>query len=158
MVKIIKLEKKYLVKASRVADDIFKGENPPPSFMFQASLNKETFSDIIGMEYFIAVNEEDNVIGTSGLYLTKEDYKDSCWLGWYCVDKKYREKGIGTLLLDYAINEAKTRGKKFLNLYTSTNPREKAAQKIYEKKGFKITDRKREKCGKYEIFFRKKEL
>lgn len=65
---------------------------------------------------------------------------------------------MGKLLLDIAINEAKKRGKRFLKLYTSTNPLEAKAQEIYEKNGFYITDQERVKEGAFETFFRKKEL
>lgn len=165
MIKAVPLEIKYLAQASHLANAIFPSEKILPSEMFEASLNKEKFKnfiklekDIKTLEYFLALDHKENVLGTSGLYSLKTDEKDSYWLGWYCVDEKYRGRGVGKLLLDIAINEAKKRGKRFLKLYTSTNPLEAKAQEIYEKNGFYITDQERVKEGEYETFFRKKAL
>ncbi|MCG2698377.1 GNAT family N-acetyltransferase [Candidatus Parcubacteria bacterium] len=165
MIKVIPLEKKYLIKASKLADSIFPNEEIPPSKAFEISLDKEKFdnfikskNDVKTLEYFVAIDENDSVIGTSGLYSLNSDYKDTYWLGWYCVHQDYRGKGIGKILLDCSIKKARKRGKKFLSLYTSTNPNETAAQKVYEKNGFYITGQKKVKQGNYEIFFRRKEL
>ncbi len=165
MIKAIPLEKKHLIQASHLANAVFPIEKVFPGEAFEASLDKVKFktfikleTDITTLEYFVALDHKENVLGTSGLYSIKPDEKDSYWLGWFCVDQKYRGKGIGQLLLEKAINEAKNRGKRFLKLYTSTNPSEAKAQIIYEKNGFFITDQERIKEGKFETFFRKKDL
>jgi len=168
MIKAIPLEKKYLIQASHLANTIFPNEKVSPGEAFEASLDKDklkTFiklnndhNDIVTLEYFLALDNKENILGTSGLYSQKSDEKDSYWLGWYCVDEKYRGKGVGKLLLEIAMSEAKNRGKRFLKLYTSTDPNEAKAQIIYEKNGFFITNQEKIKEGEFEIFFRKKEL
>jgi GNAT superfamily N-acetyltransferase len=78
------------------------------------------------------------VIGVTGIYTLSADEKDSAWLAYYCVDKRFRKKGYGTKLLDFIINLAKDMGKDYLKLYTSYNQNIKNAMNIYEKRGFKI--------------------
>ncbi len=166
MVKIIPLTKEYLARASELADSIFPHEEILPSKAFEGSVDEDKFQDIVQkfyndlveIEYFIAADENDSVLGTSGIYSLDSDEEDSCWLGWYCVHPDYRGQGLGRLLMNYTVDEARKRGKKYLNLYTSTNPNEAEAQIVYERNGFYITDQKREKQGDYEIFYRRKNL
>lgn len=90
-------------------------------------------------KYYVGIDEETGkVIGTTGIYSLDVDEEDSDWIAWYCVDKKYRGKGYGSKLLDYAINLAKERGKIYLKLYTSHNTDIKDAMVLYNKRGFKI--------------------
>lgn len=166
-IKVVSLEGKYLLEASNLANRIFPGDDPSPSYEFEASIDDQKFKeyienndlDILELEYFVAVDDKDKVLGTIGLYSRKPDQSDSLWVGWFCVHESARGKGIGMLLLDYIIDESKKRGKKFLKLYTSTNPIEAKAQEIYEQNAFYVMDEEeRIPQGNYWIFFRKKEL
>lgn len=168
-IKIIPLEKKYLSDTIKLINHIFPNEDllseefpdisSIPSKELEASLNKNlNFKNYKYLKYFIALNKKGEIVGTTGLYSLKSDNKDHCWLGWFCVSQKYRNKGIGKLLLNYSVNKAKKEKKKYLNLYTSTNPNEAVAQIIYEKNDFYITKQKRIKQGNYKIFFRQKKL
>jgi ribosomal protein S18 acetylase RimI-like enzyme len=157
-----------LSKASALADNIFPEAHVAPSVGFTMSLDKEKLKEFnasnnhefVTIEYFVAVEDDThNVTGTTGLYSLKSDETEAYWVGWYCVDPACRGRGIGSLLLDYIISEAKRRGKKFLRLYTSTHPNEAIAQIIYEQKGFRIVpERGREKMNDYEIFYRERVL
>ena len=172
MIKIKKLEQKYLNKACILLNEVFPDEEIAPK-SFHASLNKNKFNEFIkispltrSLEFFIAVDSKDDVIGTAGLYSMKEDFKDSYWLGWYCVSKEKRGHGVGRLLLDYCINQAKKRKKLYLKLRTSTAPEEKKAQEIYELNEFQIFEdnseyiqnQKKEKDGDYNKIFRRKKF
>ncbi len=109
------------------------------------------------VKYWVGT-ENGKLIGTTGIYELKKDAKEANWLSWFCVHPEYRGRGIGSKLLDYAIKKAKINRKKYLRLYTSPDdPNEKAAQKLYEKKGFKITG-KGKKRGKYKIVYRELKL
>ena len=59
-------------------------------------------------------------------------------------------------MLNYSIEVAKERGKRYLSLYTSTDKNEAEAQVLYELNGFYITKRIYKKG--YEILFRRKDL
>ena len=133
-----------------------------PSVPFKASLDREEFDKFnkrekniySSLEYFVAVDETEKVLGTTGLYSRRNDEKVAYWLGWYCVDPKFRGKGIGSKLLDYTIKKAKERGKKYLRLYTSTSAGEEVAQQVYDRRGFRTIRREKIKNEKYEIIFK----
>lgn len=66
----------------------------------------------------------------------QSDEKEAFWLGWFCVSPKERGKRIGYNLLKFAVEKAKIEGKKYLRLWSSTNPNEDKAHKLYENVGF----------------------
>ena len=161
---IIPLNKIYLKKAIKLVKSIFKYEKESVSLELKASVDNDEFNkyllyednNIRTIEYFIAINNKGKLLGVVGLYSLNSDYLDTYWIGWYCVSKKERGKGIGSILLEYVINEARVRKRKYLKLYTSTYKDEAAAQKLYEKYEFFITSIFK---GKYEqILYRKKIL
>lgn len=80
---------------------------------------------------FIHINELDEVIDIINIV----------------VDPHERKKGIGTLLLDYVISEAKETVK-MITLEVSENNKE--AQKFYEKFGFEIINIRKNYYGKYD--------
>jgi len=143
---IVPLSKENWREASNLVVKVFKS-NPkdddyPPRW-FKASLNPERYKELYKkfnnkkIKYYVAVGNK-KIIGTTGFYVVEGD-NDSYWLGWWCVDPKYRGKGIGKRLLRFIINKAKKSNKKFLRLYTSNDKNEMLANKIYDKLGFKIT-------------------
>ena len=84
-------------------------------------------------KYIIA--KEDNIIlGFAGLIDTVDQFEITNIV----VRKTYRNKGIGTLLLDNLISIAKNNKKD--KIYLEVNEKNLPAISIYEKKGFK-------KCG-----------
>ena len=146
--KIKPLSSKTLKQASALTLKLFepspKDEDYPPRW-FSASLNQRKHSklfrkfQIAELKYYVAIDDKSKkVIGTTGFYTTKKDQEEAYWLGWWYVDERYRNKGSGTKLLEFIIKRAKKAKKKFLRTYTSTDPHEKEAQKLYEKHGFKI--------------------
>lgn len=163
-VKIINLNESYVKRAIKLVMNTFEDEGESIKKELWASVNEEKLIKYIKkydrhmrtLEYFIAIDSEKNLLGIIGLYSLNESYENTYWLGWYCVSKRHRGKGIGKLLLDYAIETARERGKSYLCLYTSTDENEAKAQEIYEKNGFYIT--KRIKKHDYEILYREKVL
>ena len=146
--KIKPLSSKTLKQASALTLKLFepspKDEDYPPRW-FSASIDPKKHSSlfkkfqITKLKYYVAIDKKNkNVIGTTGFYTSKQDQNEAYWLGWWCVDEKYRNKGVGTELLEFIISKAKKAKKKFLRTYTSTDPYEEEAQKLYEKHGFKI--------------------
>jgi GNAT superfamily N-acetyltransferase len=92
----------------------------------------------LNARYFVAVDKENRVLGTTGLYQTSKDQAEAVWLGWMSVRPAYRGKGIGQKLLDFSIDEAKKDNVDYLRLFTSTYRGERAAQPLYERAGLKI--------------------
>lgn len=94
------------------------------------------------LDYWLAKSDENHeVMGSIGLYTMRKDDKEAYWVGWYCVSNKYLGQGIGSQLIDFAVNKARNDSKKYLRLYTETFPEEEKAQLVYEKKGFRLIDK-----------------
>ena len=108
------------------------------------------------LRYWVAVSEAGVVCGIVGLYTTPDTEHDCDWLSWFCVDPGQRGQGIGGILIEFAIEQAKARGKKMLCLYTSNDPNEAAAQVLYEKYGLKIVKEKRHMS--YTTYYRARTL
>jgi ribosomal protein S18 acetylase RimI-like enzyme len=87
------------------------------------------------------------VAGTVGLYRKLSDHDQFIYLGWFCVSKNFRQKGLGRSLLRYAINEASKTQAKALRLDTSDWEDEKFAVSLYKSEGFNIYQQKH---GQYE--------
>jgi GNAT superfamily N-acetyltransferase len=65
------------------------------------------------------------------------------WLAMFSIDPDYRGQGLGKRLLNFAILQAKSRGKRCLRLYTSHDPKEAVAQTLYERQGFRVVAEER---------------
>lgn len=92
------------------------------------------------------------IIGVTGWYTKHTDSKNIIWLGWYCVSSSERGKGFGKNILDWTIKQVKEKGYTIMRLYTSTDPNEAVAQKLYEKTGFRLIGE--ENDGQYKTLFR----
>ncbi len=88
--------------------------------------------------YWVA-SKKTRVAGIVGLYSYKND-KDATWVGWFGVSPKYRGQEIGKRLLDFAVKKAEKGDRRYLRLWTSTDPNEQLAHSMYEKRGFVKTD------------------
>jgi GNAT superfamily N-acetyltransferase len=97
--------------------------------------------DMIAFDVY--VDGADLVLGTTGLYCYKNDATEAVWVAWFCVDPKARGRGIGQALIDHTVSRARNAGFNRIRLYTSTDPNEAAAQRLYEKNGFKEIRRKK---------------
>lgn len=172
MITIKKLSDSYLKEACILANDVFSTKDTLPHIALEASLDsdkkeqfikqciKELDTQIINFEYWIAVdNQSDSVMGVIGLYTIDEDNEQANWISWFCVGKQFRKKGVGAKLLDFAIEQSRNDNKTYLRLFTSTDPNEENAQKVYSKYNFRIVEEKgRIKRGEYETFFRELKL
>ncbi len=165
MFQIQQLSQGYLQQARKLGDSVFYYEKVSPSVEIGANLNKKNFQkfqikykNAISTESYIAL-DDGKVIGISGLYQVKEDSSEGVfWLGWFCIDPEHQGQGVGSMLLDYTIEQANKKNAQCIRLYTSTRPEEAKAQFLYEKKGFKVMSRETKPDGQYEIFYREKTL
>jgi len=154
MIKIIELEDSRIPEAKKLVWDVF----PEQDFLERASfwLYKrrnagwfKTICKVCGIanftKYWVAVDEDNNICGTTGFYAEKRDFHEAIWLAWFCVAPSYRGQGIGKQLLEFSIETARCYDKKYLRLYTSDHPGEAEAQFLYEKYGFAEVRRERDK-------------
>ena len=148
MIRIEPLIQTRLEEAINLVNLVFPEEiEEPPGEEIPASLEPEKYQDFLlkyqmsDIRYWLAIDGSDKVAGTVCLYCYEADKAEAFWLGWFCVHPEVRNNGIGTALLRFAINKARTGSKKFLRLYTSTEPNELDAHRLYEKHGFKLTGR-----------------
>jgi len=136
MVRVLPLSHEDLRNAISVIKRIFpyKSDQKLSEYSLTNSLGKADY----GQTYWVAVNEEKRVIGITGIYNDKYD-SSIVWLGWFGVHPAHRRLGIGSMLLQYAIDEASRKDAAKLRLYTSSDPNERAAHELYRKFGFKQT-------------------
>lgn len=156
--RIQKLSKKTLESAVELLERVFPYETDPrlwPTASIDKIAYKELFLEhgVDRLQYWVLC-DTGKVIGMTGLYIYND--KDDAWLGWFCIDSEQRLRGLGSRLLTFSINKAKEWGATNLRLYTSDDPNEAAAQKLYEQFGFTIYDQ--EKKDVDIIFYRVKEL
>lgn len=150
-VTIVPLTKENLPKAIAAAKDGFHYGWPVlnPAKDFRASLDpiknaaRVSFDPKVEMNarYWVAMDNQGRVVGTTGLYETMQDQGKAYWLGWMSVPRAYQGQGIGKKLVDFSVEEAQKDGREYLRLYTSTSRGESAAQMLYERQGFKIMGR-----------------
>jgi len=156
---IIPLSKETVEQAIALVQRIFAGTSKEDiRTAFEGGLgNRKAYTKwkISQLKYWVIV--EDTVIATTGMYELLED-KDAYWAGWMCVDPEFRRRGLGRKLLEFVVDLAKKAGKKYVRLYTSTDPNEAAAQKLYEKRGFKEYKREPEPGTIYERIYRQLDL
>lgn len=79
-----------------------------------------------------------NIVGMITLIVYRIPYKMKAQLEDIVVDEPYRGQGIGTLLIQHVIEEAKELGVKSLNL--TSNPLRESANRLYLRLGFEKRD------------------
>lgn len=87
-------------------------------------------------EAFYCLTDQEKIIGTVAL---KKIDEYTVELKAMYLDRNYRGKGLGRRLMDKAVDEAKRLGYKSMVLDSMSQY--KAALKLYEKSGFKNTER-----------------
>lgn len=117
--------------------------------------NNPVWNDHRFWEYYIAKDENNDVVAITGLYnRLKDNTENEVWLGWYGVVPKFRNVGFGKSVLDWTINKARELGYKKFRLWTTTDQGEINAQKLYEKLGLKIYKREKFENTEFEKLYR----
>ena len=83
--------------------------------------------------YFIALSD-DKIVGGGGYFPTEGLPIKTCELVKMYIDKEFRGKGIGKLLLYKSMESAKNEG--YQQMYLETLPQLNQAVSLYEKNGF----------------------
>lgn len=152
MIQIVKLEDPLIKKTDKLVSKVFPFRSLSERLTFWAFKNQNSglvkklikFFGVSSLSNFwVAIDENNNVLGTTGIYTYIKDENEAIWLAWFCVDPEQRGKGIGKKLIEYSINMAREYKKKYFRLYTSNDPNETAAQNLYEKYGFKVIKKKK---------------
>jgi len=161
------LSQTTLSSAIQLANLVFPRQNvlEKASFAFRLSLMSGWLPKLLlrlmsidEARYWVALSEDGQAIGVTGLYKYIKDEDDSLWLGWTCVAPIARGKGIGGKLVDFAIAQAVSESKKFLRLYTSNDPNESAAQHLYERRGLRVVGEKQLQGSPFKRIYRELSL
>jgi GNAT superfamily N-acetyltransferase len=168
---IVPLTKENLEETIAMAHEVFPldavSKNPPEKGL-RKSLSFDTEDSswnsitkgkkLTRLNYWVLLDDDTNkVIGVTGLYAFS-DAVDEAWLAWFCLDGSTRGKGLGRKLLEWTMNKAKEEGYKVFRLYTSTDPNEAAAQKLYESIGLKVINEEVDADSPYKILYRQVQL
>lgn len=141
---IVAFEDAYLEEAITVLKKGFKisaFEEERLRQALESSIRKDIDDpaiNVLSRKYWVALSG-DKVAGVIGLMELDEDYKEAYWVNWYCVAPAYRGKGYGRSLLEFAIAQSRSHGKKLLRVWTSDSDNEKGAQYLYQKMNFNVT-------------------
>jgi GNAT superfamily N-acetyltransferase len=139
-------------QAEAFVKSVFKWMTPIERLSFVALKHPESFTGrlfmfLTGVEdkvsFDVYVDEANIVLGTTGLYRYRKDSAEAVWVAWFCVAPKARGRGVGQTLIDHTVATARNAGFGKIRLYTSTDPNEAIAQRLYEKNGFKEIERKK---------------
>ena len=145
-------------EAAALANHVFPGEFPSPRLSFWASLYvPNRMLRIVGyrdVRYWVAVADEQNkeVLGTVGLYSTREDRYEARWLGWFCVTPERTRQGVGSALLDQALAEAQRERTRLLRVETWDGAEAAVAQTLYKSRGFKTIKVLKTRAGYSKIY------
>ena len=162
-VRIVLMTDERIPETKALVDRVFPSQDPAERLFFWAYARRGTWlgkavfwiSRIAEVDrIWVSVDEADAVIGTTGLYRYRRDAHEAVWLSWFCVAPEARGRGVGSRLLDFSVEQARETGARYLRLYTSDDPNEADAQRLYESRGL------RECRSKNRIFYRliKREL
>lgn len=111
------------------------GRQKPKSFEeFLKYFSKIVINTLTGKDIRIVAEVDKKVVGYVSIKISSNCFSHRGWLG-IMIRKEYRNLGLGTELLKYAIREAKKRGLKLILLETSSY--NKAAIHVFKKVGFK---------------------
>ncbi|MBY0548579.1 MAG: GNAT family N-acetyltransferase [Candidatus Obscuribacterales bacterium] len=142
---IVPLSRENLAGAIQTVNESFRHGWPylRPGRDLRASLEatgcpRTVASGELNAKYWVAVDKQNRVLGTTGIYEMAEDAAEAGWVGWLGVGNAYRGHGVGRALINHTIEAARAEGKDFLRLYTSNHRAEVAAQSLYDSVGLKI--------------------
>lgn len=145
LVKILEMDASRSGAVSALVKRVFPLEGHIFSWAYTAS--EDSVLRKIGMWVFrireittvwAALDDDDKVVGTIGLLRRWHDTDEVFWLMYFCVAPEARGAGIGSGLLDLAIEKARQNGAAFLRLHTSDTPDAVDAQRLYESRGLHV--------------------
>jgi len=103
---------------------------------YEPSIEKQQ-DELISVVYYVLVRrveDEEVLVGLSGLYRPCWAGAGVYWLGWFAVDPQQQHRGYGAILLHATLVVAAASGGRMICVETS--PASDAALHLYEKLGF----------------------
>ncbi len=91
-----------------------------------------------GSFYFVAEDEDENILGGGGIFPTEGLPQGTCELVKMYLNKNARGKGLGKLMIEHCLEWAKENN--YQQVYLETMPELKQALKVYELFGFEYLD------------------
>lgn len=90
-------------------------------------------------EEFVGI-KDDEVVGYFILTKMRDIIKNNNWIyvEYVCVDLKYQNMGIGTMMMEFAINYSRDNNYSYIEL--TSNYKRKAAHQMYKKLGFSVRE------------------
>jgi ribosomal protein S18 acetylase RimI-like enzyme len=105
-------------------------------------LNTRTFKEMLTSQVISIIVARDtknhHIIGMATVAIYRIPYLKKAYLDDFIIDEKYQGQGIGSQLIKRVSELAKAKGASYLEF--TSNPKRKAANKFYEKAGFKKRD------------------
>jgi GNAT superfamily N-acetyltransferase len=132
-----KVTRENLELAIKTQNSIFPKENG--ALNLKASIDSDYAEKAYGHNagrgagYWLCKNEQDEVVGITGIYSYVE-YPDDAWCGWFGIMPDYQGNGYGMSLFAWTMEEAKKMGFKNFRLYTDLIDN-KTAVNLYKKIG-----------------------
>lgn len=107
--------------------------NPPPTLQAVRSMLAHE-----AITQFLARRDDGSIVGVSTLVTFPIPTAVRSWVEDVIVDEASNNQGIGRLLLDAMVVQARELGAKTLDL--TSRPRREAAHHLYQKAGFEVRD------------------
>jgi GNAT superfamily N-acetyltransferase len=145
--KIVPMTAGTVHKAKALVDLVFPHQTPRERLFFWAWERREqpavrlvlALAGAVDIgDFWLALDDEGDVLGTVGLYRLRKDSDEAVWLNWYCVSPQARGQGVGALLLDFAIDKARKSSVRYLRLETGDDAIMAKAQDVYEGRGLQV--------------------
>lgn len=137
---IRKIEEKDNPKIAAVIRSCFEDFNAPTKGTVFEDPTTDNLYDLFKKEksVFYIAEEDGEIVGSCGIYPTENLPEDTAELVKLYLTKSSRGKGVGKLLMEFALETAKQMGYK--KIYIESLPEFSKAVSIYEKQGFQKLD------------------
>jgi ribosomal protein S18 acetylase RimI-like enzyme len=112
----------------------------------EAAINQWVLPVIIRYgKLFIAVNNKDNLIGVCEI-IRSYPIPSTAFIHSFYIDGKFRDKGIGKILLEKVLDELKS--DLFKEVQLTIDPDNRAASRLYRSFGFKKKGTRKDEYGR----------
>ena len=103
-------------------------------------MNMDRLSELVKSDntFLFVASKEGQVLGMLSLVVLKIPTGNKAWVEDVVVDQSARGKGLGKSLMNHALEDAKKRGVKSIDL--TSRPSRESANKLYQNLGYEIRE------------------